>query len=188
MLFLPFPLPYTPHNALEVPSWPSCEGGPRSPCRTELDTFPIRWALTRWWLPERWAAASGPMSLGTPLRLRVAIPARRALTSGLSRTPPPLSPVSPSRWRGGLAHAPQFQKRLRLIEVRRWRLALGKPPRTAALAVGYGSAPQFTRKYRRMVGLPPNAGNGGGQEPCRGVDGSSAGGRRCASPPPCRCV
>ncbi|WP_459614245.1 AraC family transcriptional regulator [Bordetella sp. 2513F-2] len=49
----------------------------------------------------------------------------------------------------------QFQKQLRLIEARRLMLAEGLPASSAAFAVGYESASQFTREYRRMFGLPP---------------------------------
>ncbi|MBW8813374.1 MAG: AraC family transcriptional regulator [Caulobacterales bacterium] len=49
----------------------------------------------------------------------------------------------------------QFQKQLRLIEARRLMLAKGMKPSHAAYQVGYESAPQFTREYRRLFGLPP---------------------------------
>jgi AraC-like DNA-binding protein len=49
----------------------------------------------------------------------------------------------------------QFQKQLRLIEARRLMLARGIGSSQAAYAVGYESAPQFTREYRRFFGLPP---------------------------------
>jgi AraC-like DNA-binding protein len=49
----------------------------------------------------------------------------------------------------------QFQKQLRLIEARRLMLSDGLSPSRAAFAVGYESAPQFTREYGRMFGLPP---------------------------------
>lgn len=49
----------------------------------------------------------------------------------------------------------QFQKHLRLIEARRRMLALGEAISEAAYGVGYESAPQFTREYGRMFGLPP---------------------------------
>ena len=49
----------------------------------------------------------------------------------------------------------QFQKQLRLIEARRLMLAEGAKAGHAAYAVGYRSAPQFTRDYGRFFGLPP---------------------------------
>lgn len=49
----------------------------------------------------------------------------------------------------------QFQKQLRLIEARRLMLAEGRSASQAAYAVGYESAPQFTREYGRMFGTPP---------------------------------
>lgn len=49
----------------------------------------------------------------------------------------------------------QFQKQLRLQEAR--RLLLGAPDDVAGagFAVGYESASQFNREYRRMFGMPP---------------------------------
>ena len=49
----------------------------------------------------------------------------------------------------------QFQKQLRLQEAR--RLLIGDPDDVAGagFAVGYESASQFNREYRRMFGLPP---------------------------------
>tara|TARA_R110002051_G_scaffold65769_3_gene119125 strand:+ start:19872 stop:20783 length:912 start_codon:yes stop_codon:yes gene_type:complete len=49
----------------------------------------------------------------------------------------------------------QFQKQLRLIEARRLMLAEGSSASHAAFTVGYESASQFTREYRRMFGRPP---------------------------------
>ena len=49
----------------------------------------------------------------------------------------------------------QFQKQLRLLEARRLLLAEGLAAGRAAYAVGYESAPQFTREYARMFGMPP---------------------------------
>jgi AraC-like DNA-binding protein len=49
----------------------------------------------------------------------------------------------------------QFQKQLRLIEARRLMLSEGAAASSAAFAVGYESAPQFTREYGRMFGLSP---------------------------------
>ncbi|MFI5410043.1 AraC family transcriptional regulator N-terminal domain-containing protein [Kaistia sp. UC242_56] len=50
----------------------------------------------------------------------------------------------------------QFQKQLRLIEARRLMLAEGVNASSAAFAVGYESASQFTREYGRLFGLPPS--------------------------------
>lgn len=49
----------------------------------------------------------------------------------------------------------QFQKRLRLQEARRLLLAGETTAAGAAGAVGYGSATQFNREYRRAYGMPP---------------------------------
>lgn len=49
----------------------------------------------------------------------------------------------------------QFQKQLRLIEARRLMLSEGLSATSAAFEVGYESVSQFTREYRRLLGLPP---------------------------------
>ena len=49
----------------------------------------------------------------------------------------------------------QFQKHLRLHEARRLLLAEEMDAGTAALHVGYESATQFNREYRRLFGAPP---------------------------------
>lgn len=49
----------------------------------------------------------------------------------------------------------QFQKRLRLLEARRLMVSEGTTARRAAFAVGYESAPQFTRDYAKQFGMPP---------------------------------
>ena len=49
----------------------------------------------------------------------------------------------------------QFQKRLRLYEAERLMLQEGKEAGTAALMVGYESASQFNREYKRQFGAPP---------------------------------
>ncbi|MDO0944198.1 AraC family transcriptional regulator [Chromohalobacter israelensis] len=49
----------------------------------------------------------------------------------------------------------QYQKHLRLHEARRLLLAEGIDVGTAALRVGYESATQFNREYRRQFGAPP---------------------------------
>lgn len=49
----------------------------------------------------------------------------------------------------------QFQKRLRLYEAERLMLQEGKDAGTAALMVGYESASQFNREYKRQFGAPP---------------------------------
>jgi AraC-like DNA-binding protein len=48
-----------------------------------------------------------------------------------------------------------FQKQLRLQEARRRLIAGGTTAALAAEAVGYESATQFSREYRRVYGLPP---------------------------------
>ena len=49
----------------------------------------------------------------------------------------------------------QYQKELRLMEGRRLMLTTDSNVETAALQVGYESAPQFSREYARMFGRPP---------------------------------
>ena len=49
----------------------------------------------------------------------------------------------------------QFQKQLRLHEARRLMLTEGLPAGAAAHRVGYESASQFSREYRRLFGAPP---------------------------------
>ncbi len=49
----------------------------------------------------------------------------------------------------------QFQKQLRLHEARRLMLADGLDASSAAHRVGYQSASQFSREYRRLFGTPP---------------------------------
>ncbi len=49
----------------------------------------------------------------------------------------------------------QFQKRLRLYEAERLMLLEGMDAGSAALTVGYESASQFNREYKRLFGAPP---------------------------------
>jgi AraC-like DNA-binding protein len=49
----------------------------------------------------------------------------------------------------------QYQKQLRLHEARRMLLGENLDAATAAVRVGYESASQFNREYRRMFGAPP---------------------------------
>jgi AraC-like DNA-binding protein len=49
----------------------------------------------------------------------------------------------------------QFQKQLRLHEARRLMLTDGLDAAAAAHCVGYESASQFSREYRRLFGAPP---------------------------------
>ena len=49
----------------------------------------------------------------------------------------------------------QFQKRLRLSEARRLMVTSGLTAAEAAYRVGYESASQFSREYRRAFGVPP---------------------------------
>jgi AraC-like DNA-binding protein len=49
----------------------------------------------------------------------------------------------------------QYQKRLRLQEARRLMLGEGQDAASAAFRVGYESASQFGREYRRLFGAPP---------------------------------
>jgi AraC-like DNA-binding protein len=50
----------------------------------------------------------------------------------------------------------QYQKELRLQEARRLMLSGSMDVTRAALEVGYQSASQFNREYRRLFGLPPS--------------------------------
>jgi AraC-like DNA-binding protein len=49
----------------------------------------------------------------------------------------------------------QFQKQLRLHEARRLMLSEGMDATAASQRVGYESASQFSREYRRLFGAPP---------------------------------
>jgi AraC-like DNA-binding protein len=49
----------------------------------------------------------------------------------------------------------QFQKRLRLQEARQLMLNDGASAAGASALVGYESASQFNREYRRLFGAPP---------------------------------
>jgi len=49
----------------------------------------------------------------------------------------------------------QYQKQLRLVAARERMLVEGIDAASAAFEVGYESASQFNREYRRMFGLPP---------------------------------
>jgi transcriptional regulator GlxA family with amidase domain len=49
----------------------------------------------------------------------------------------------------------QFQKRLRLQEARQLMLTQGASAAGASALVGYESASQFNREYRRLFGAPP---------------------------------
>lgn len=51
----------------------------------------------------------------------------------------------------------QFQKQLRLHEARRLMMLNGMEANTAATRVGYESASQFSREYKRLFGAPPKA-------------------------------
>jgi AraC-like DNA-binding protein len=51
----------------------------------------------------------------------------------------------------------QYQKQLRLHEARRLMFAVGVDCATAGHRVGYESASQFSREYRRLFGAPPRA-------------------------------
>ncbi|MEK8051175.1 AraC family transcriptional regulator [Ideonella sp. DXS22W] len=51
----------------------------------------------------------------------------------------------------------QYQKQLRLHQARRLMLAEGLDAAAAAHRVGYESASQFSREYRRLFGAPPRA-------------------------------
>jgi AraC-like DNA-binding protein len=60
------------------------------------------------------------------------------------------------RFRAATATTPlQFQKQLRLQEARRLMLVEGIEAASAGHRVGYESASQFSREYRRLFGAPP---------------------------------
>ncbi len=68
--------------------------------------------------------------------------------------------MSPSalhhRFKAVTAMSPlQYQKHLRLHEARRLMFADGVECATAGHRVGYESASQFSREYRRLFGAPP---------------------------------
>jgi AraC-like DNA-binding protein len=70
--------------------------------------------------------------------------------------------MSPSalhhRFKAVTAMSPlQFQKHLRLHEARRLMFADGIESATAGHRVGYESASQFSREYRRLFGAPPRS-------------------------------
>jgi len=70
--------------------------------------------------------------------------------------------MSPSalhhRFKAVTAMSPlQYQKHLRLHEARRLMFADGIESATAGHRVGYESASQFSREYRRLFGAPPRA-------------------------------
>jgi len=49
----------------------------------------------------------------------------------------------------------QYQKNIRLHEARRRMLSEGQTAAAAGFSVGYESAPQFSREYKRLFGYPP---------------------------------
>ena len=51
----------------------------------------------------------------------------------------------------------QYQKRLRLQEAQRLMLSENFSAENAGYEVGYESASQFNREYKRMFGIPPRA-------------------------------
>jgi len=60
------------------------------------------------------------------------------------------------RFRAATSLSPlQYQKQLRLTGARERMLVEGLDATQAALEVGYGSASQFTREYKRLFGEPP---------------------------------
>mgnify|MGYP001546979922 FL=1 len=70
--------------------------------------------------------------------------------------------MSPSalhhRFKAVTAMSPlQYQKHLRLHESRRLRGADGIESASAGHRVGYESASQFSREYRRLFGAPPRS-------------------------------
>jgi transcriptional regulator GlxA family with amidase domain len=51
----------------------------------------------------------------------------------------------------------QYQKRIRLQEARLMLMSSTEDVATIGFAVGYDSASQFSREYRRHFGAPPGA-------------------------------
>ena len=76
--------------------------------------------------------------------------AELARTAGLS------APALHRHFRAVTNHGPwQFQKRLRLQEARRRLLGGDTDMARVGFEVGYQSASQFSREYRRHFGAPP---------------------------------
>src|SRR5579863_2608141 len=90
------------------------------------------------WLKQHYAA---------PLRIE-------ALAEAVHMSPSALH----HRFKAVTAMSPlQYQKHLRLHEARRLMFADGIESATAGHRVGYESASQFSREYRRLFGAPPRA-------------------------------
>jgi transcriptional regulator GlxA family with amidase domain len=90
------------------------------------------------WLKQRYAA---------PLRIEELAEAVHMSPSALHHRFKAVTAMSPL----------QYQKQLRLHEARRMMFSDGLESATAAHRVGYESASQFSREYRRLFGAPPRA-------------------------------
>jgi len=90
------------------------------------------------WLKQRYA---------TPLRIEDLADAVHMSPSALHHRFKAVTAMSPL----------QYQKHLRLHEARRLMFANGVECATAGHLVGYESASQFSREYRRLFGSPPRA-------------------------------
>jgi len=90
------------------------------------------------WLKQRYAA---------PLRIEDLAEAVHMSPSALHHRFKSVTAMSPL----------QYQKHLRLHEARRLMFADGVECATACHLVGYESASQFSREYRRLFGAPPRA-------------------------------
>ena len=90
------------------------------------------------WLKQRYAA---------PLRIEELAEAVHMSPSALHHRFKAVTAMSPL----------QYQKHLRLHEARRLMFANGVECATAGHRVGYESASQFSREYRRLFGAPPRA-------------------------------
>jgi AraC-like DNA-binding protein len=90
------------------------------------------------WLKQRYAA---------PLRIEDLAEAVHMSPSALHHRFKAVTAMSPL----------QYQKHLRLHEARRLMFANGVECATAGHLVGYESASQFSREYRRLFGAPPRA-------------------------------
>ena len=68
-----------------------------------------------------------------------------------------MSPTSlPRHFKAVTGYSPlAYQRYLRLLEARRLLLSGAAPVTTTAFTVGYASASQFSREYKRMFGEPP---------------------------------
>jgi hypothetical protein len=78
------------------------------------------------------------------------------ITAGRAGGEPDPLPIAEQHFKAATGMSPmQFQKRLRLQEARRLLLSGERTAALTAEQVGYVSATQFSREYRRAYGVPP---------------------------------